>query len=109
MPLGNATERRTLERWSILKAYERNRRDLVQAARLAYVVLAAYGGSPPPDPRSMQQAVVAALLATPVFTEICVSREHARPVLYPTFALFLARHILDTEWPVVSGLEEYRG
>jgi hypothetical protein len=89
-----------LERWSLLKGYQNNWRSLISVAKAVYSAISKLSESPP-RPDGLVLPVAIALLRSTVFKELCLSREYADESLHFTFALAMAKHILDRDWLVL--------
>ena len=89
----------TLNHWQLLPRYTRNKTEFVAVGKIVYQALTAYGG-PPSGPIDLEQSLALALQVSNVFKNACPN--HVPPILYPVFALALARYILDNEWIAVS-------
>jgi hypothetical protein len=92
-----------LNGWDLLRAYKNNRAAFLSVGKLAYQGLVGVGmGLPPPGPREVEPLLTTALQTARFFKAICYSRKYASPSLHPTFALALARYMLDNEWADIS-------
>jgi hypothetical protein len=102
MGLTTAQDFATLNSWSLLRSYQRNKTSLLAVGKAVYQVLSIHGGGSPPSAVDMEQFLAAALRVNNVFKAICMSKGHANPSLHAVFALALARYILDFEWQAVT-------
>jgi hypothetical protein len=92
----------TLQSWSLLRSYRRNKVPLLAVGKATYQILRTHGGGSPPSAIDMEQPLTAALRVNNVFKAICASKGHANPSLHVVFALAMARYILDFEWQAVT-------
>jgi hypothetical protein len=102
MGLTTAQDLATLNSWSLLRSYRRNKVALLAVGKATYQILRTHGGGSPPSVIDMEQPLTAALRVDNVFKAICASKGHANPSLHAVFALAMARYILDFEWQAVT-------
>lgn len=101
MALITPTDMLILQQWSFISAYQKNRQALRDVGitvckNLASLGVAANG------PSDIERPLAVALLASAVFQSLCLSKMHASPVLHHTFALAMARYMLDNDWAVLN-------
>lgn len=101
MPLTTPQDLATLNGWSLLTAYTNNKTLFVEVGKIVYRALGSTG-TPPNGPSDVEMPLTLALRVTNIFKKICAAKLHANFSLYPTFALSLARYILDTEWADIT-------
>lgn len=95
-------DRRLLERRSFLEGYRNNWKSLVDPARAVFRATTWVAKSSPPRPDDLVEGIALALLTNEVFKQLCWSREYPDEHLHLTFARAMARHILDSDWPVIT-------
>jgi hypothetical protein len=95
-------DRATLESWSLLTAYQRNRELFIAIAKAVYSALISYSNRRPNTADELVPHVQAAIQANTVFQAICATKRHASPDLFPTFAKVLARYVLHQEWGLIA-------
>lgn len=94
----------TLNSWSWLKDYTANKAAFIDFARILYQVFAKYAAaSPPIGPDDMEGPLTVAIQTCDIFKQLCATKKHARPDLYPVFARLLAKYIIDHEWATIIG------
>lgn len=97
MALLTPIDRQSLQSWSFLADYQRRRGDLINIARAVYSAINFLLGSPP-QPSDCADALTSALFATKPFADFLQRRNHAHPNLHWTFAVQMARLVLDSDW-----------
>jgi hypothetical protein len=102
MGLTTAQDLATLHSWSLFRSYRRNKMALLAVGKVTYQILKTHDGGSPPSATDMERPFAAALQVDNVFKAICGSKGHANPSLHASFALAMARYILDVEWPAVT-------
>lgn len=101
MALATSQDIALLSRWSFISAYQKNRQALRAVGVMVCKGLTAAGGTLG-GPTNVEQPLAVALLGSAVFQSLCLSKRHASPALHYTFALALARYMLDNDWGVLS-------
>ena len=97
MALTTAVDLNTLRTRSFLTDYVANQAAFVEVGKIVYQALSDYEGSAP-EAVYMKDSLAVALQCTTLFKTLCAAKLHANPIFYPTFAVALARYMLDNDW-----------
>jgi hypothetical protein len=101
MALATSQDIDLLRRWSFISAYQKNKPALRAVCVMVFKNLTSIGVTPN-GPSDMERPLTVALLGSAVFKSLCLSKMHANPILHPTFAVAMARYMLDNDWAVLS-------
>ena len=107
MALTTPLDLATLRSWSWLRDYGANKTAFTDIARIVYQVLDKYAVKSPNYPLALGPddllgPLSAAIQTCDMFKILCVSKQHASPVLYRVFARTLAKYIIDNEWGTIT-------
>jgi hypothetical protein len=100
--LTTALDLATLSSLNWLIDYANNKTAFNAVGKVVYQVLMSHSGSAPTGPHMLEQPLMVALQVNNTFKAVCASKAHINPIMYPTFALALARYILDNEWTDIT-------
>jgi hypothetical protein len=97
MALLTPLDSKTLQNWGLDKDYRYSRLALIQVARIVYqAILGSLNVHP--TPFDCEGGLARALIISTEFNRILNRQWHAPPILWPTFAIAMARLLLDNDW-----------
>jgi hypothetical protein len=101
MALATSQDIALLQRWSFISAYQKDRQALRGVGVTVCKNLTSIGVAPN-GLSDIERPLAMALFGSAVFQSLCLNKMYASPALHYTFALAMARYILDSDWAVLG-------